>query len=179
MIFFFIESDFAYIVERSSPFLRPYSQLEYFPFLKNNLKKKKIIILLICLFLVVLGLCCCAGISLVVMSKDCCLLWFLLIAVAFLLVECRFQDMWASVVAACGLRSCGSWAPKYRLNSCGTQAQFLRDTWDLPEPGIELMSLTLAGGFFTEPPGKPHFLFSFYFMVLVFIFLLSYFDTGY
>ena len=27
---------------------------------------------------------------------------------------------------------------------------------DLPNPGIELESLTLAGGFFTtEPPGKP------------------------
>ena len=27
---------------------------------------------------------------------------------------------------------------------------------DLPEPGIELLSLALAGGFFTtEPPGKP------------------------
>ena len=29
---------------------------------------------------------------------------------------------------------------------------------DLPQPGIELMSPALAGGFFTaEPPGKPNF----------------------
>ena len=28
--------------------------------------------------------------------------------------------------------------------------------WDLPRPGIERVSLALAGGFFTtEPPGKP------------------------
>ena len=28
--------------------------------------------------------------------------------------------------------------------------------WDLPQPGIKLMSPALAGGFFTtEPPGKP------------------------
>ena len=28
---------------------------------------------------------------------------------------------------------------------------------DLPDPGFEHMSPTLAGGFFTtEPPGKPH-----------------------
>ena len=29
--------------------------------------------------------------------------------------------------------------------------------WDLPRPGIELVSLALAGGFFTaKPPGKPN-----------------------
>ena len=29
--------------------------------------------------------------------------------------------------------------------------------WDLPGPGIELLSPALAGGFFTtEPPGKPN-----------------------
>ena len=28
--------------------------------------------------------------------------------------------------------------------------------WDLPRPGIKLMSPALSGGFFTiEPPGKP------------------------
>ena len=32
---------------------------------------------------------------------------------------------------------------------------------DLPDPGIKPMSLALAGGFFTtEPPGKPHVIFS-------------------
>ena len=32
--------------------------------------------------------------------------------------------------------------------------------WNLPGPGIERVSLTLAGGFLTtEPPGKPRGLF--------------------
>ena len=29
---------------------------------------------------------------------------------------------WASVVVACGLSSCGSWALEHRLGSCGTRA---------------------------------------------------------
>ena len=43
-----------------------------------------------------------------------------------------------------------------RLNSRGTRAQLLRGMWDLPEPGLEPVSPTLAGGFLTTaPPGKP------------------------
>ena len=54
------------------------------------------------------------------------------------------------------LGSCDLWALEHRLNSCGSQAQLLRGMWDLPGSGIELVSLALAGGFFTtEPPGKP------------------------
>ena len=61
----------------------------------------------------------------------------------------------ASVVVACGLSSCGSWALGCRLSS-GTRAQLLRDMWDLPGPGLEPMSPALAGGFLTTaPPGKP------------------------
>ena len=45
----------------------------------------------------------------------------LLITVASL-VEHGLQDMWASVVSACGLSSCGSWALEHRLNSCDAQA---------------------------------------------------------
>ena len=80
--------------------------------------------------------------------------------------------MWASVVVArglssCGsqalerrLSSCGSWSIERRLSSCGTQASLLRGRWDLPGPGIELMSLALAGGFLTTvPPGKPYLYF--------------------
>ena len=45
-------------------------------------------------------------------------------------------------------------ALEHRLNSCGAQAQL--HVGSSPEPGIELMSPALAGGFFTtEPPGKP------------------------
>ena len=36
-------------------------------------------------------------------------------------------------------------AAEHRLSSCGTRAQLLLGTWDLPRPGIELMSPTLTG----------------------------------
>ena len=43
-----------------------------------------------------------------------------------------------------------------RLSSCGSRAQLLRGTWDLPRPGLEPVSPALAGGFpTTAPPGKP------------------------
>ena len=44
----------------------------------------------------------------------------------------------------------------HRLSSCGSRAQPLRGMWDLPRPGLELVSPALAGGFSTTaPPGKP------------------------
>ena len=64
--------------------------------------------------------------------------------------------MWASVVVAHGLSSCGSWALERRLSSCGARAYLLRSTWDVPGPGLEPVSPALAGGFLTTvPPGKP------------------------
>ena len=43
-----------------------------------------------------------------------------------------------------------------RLSSCGSRAQLLRGMWDLPRPGLEPVSLALAGRFSTTaPPGKP------------------------
>ena len=43
-----------------------------------------------------------------------------------------------------------------RLSDCGSRAQVLRGMWDLPKPGLEPMSLALAGRFSTTaPPGKP------------------------
>ena len=40
--------------------------------------------------------------------------------------------------------------------SCGSRAQSLRGMWDLPRPGLEPVSPTLAGRFSTTaPPGKP------------------------
>ena len=57
---------------------------------------------------------------------------------------------------ACGLSSCGPWAPEHWLNSRGTHARLLHGMWDLPGPGIEPVSPALAGGFFTtETPGSP------------------------
>ena len=43
-----------------------------------------------------------------------------------------------------------------KLSSCGSRAQLLRGMWDLPRPGLELVSPALAGRFSTTaPPGKP------------------------
>ena len=68
--------------------------------------------------------------------------------------------MWASVVGAYGLNSCGTWALEHRFNSCGTQAKLPCSIWHLSGSGIQPMSPALAGGFFTtKPPGKPQFFF--------------------
>ena len=43
-----------------------------------------------------------------------------------------------------------------RLSSCGSRAQLLRGTWDLPRPGLEPLCPALAGRLSTTaPPGKP------------------------
>ena len=59
---------------------------------------------------------------------------------------------------ACGAQAVGllgSVVVPPRLHSCGAPAWALQGMCDLPEPGIELKSPPLAGGFFTtEPPGK-------------------------
>ena len=44
-----------------------------------------------------------------------------------------------------------------RLSNCGSRAELLHGMWDLPRPGLEPVSPTLAGRFSTTaPPGKPH-----------------------
>ena len=61
----------------------------------------------------------------------------------FLIVEFGLWYVWSQAV-------------EFRLNSCGTRAQFLRSVWNLPRPRIDPVSPALAGGFFTtKPPGKP------------------------
>ena len=68
---------------------------------------------------------------------------WLLLAMASLVAERGLCDTQASIVAALGLRSCGSWAQL----PCGM--------WNLLGPGIEPVSPMLAGGFLTTgPPGK-------------------------
>ena len=43
-----------------------------------------------------------------------------------------------------------------RLSNCGSRAQLLRGTWDLPRPGLKPMSPALAGRFSTTAlPVKP------------------------
>ena len=51
-----------------------------------------------------------------------------------------------------GLSSCDSQTPEHRVNSCATQVWLLHSMWDLPRPGIELVSPQLAGEFFTTVP---------------------------
>ena len=61
----------------------------------------------------------------------------------------RALGVWASVVVAHRLSSCGSWALERKLSSCGARAQLLCSMWDFPKLGLEPMSPALAGGFLT------------------------------
>ena len=55
----------------------------------------------------------------------------------------------ASLVVEHRLQTC-------KLGNCGSQAQLLRSTWDLPRQGLEPVSPALAGRFSTTaPPRKP------------------------
>ena len=71
-----------------------------------------------------------------------------------------FSSQWLLLLRSTGSRrvgfsSCGLWAPEHRLSSCGARAQLLHGMWDLPGPGLEPVSRTLASGFSTTvPPGK-------------------------
>lgn len=57
--------------------------------------------------------------------------------------------------AGSGFSACSSWVLERWLHSC-TDAQLLRGLWDLPGPGTEPVSSSLAGGVFTtELPGSP------------------------
>ena len=66
------------------------------------------------------------------------------------------QQLWhaGSVIVARGLSNCGSQAPERRLSSCSARAQLLHGMWDLPGPGIEPVSPSLAGGFLTTVPPR-------------------------
>ena len=104
----------------------------------------------------------------------------------FCLFVCFFIYLFWGVLGlrfcARAFSSCGEWGPLFiaargpltvvaslvaehrlqtrRLSSCGSRAQLLRGTWDLPRPGLKPVSLALAGRFSTTaPPGKPLFLF--------------------
>ena len=63
------------------------------------------------------------------------------------------------VLGRVGLRSCSLKALECRLSSCGTWPYLLLSTWNLPRPGIELMSPALAGRLLpTTLPGKSSFI---------------------
>ena len=62
-----------------------------------------------------------------------------------------FSLQWLLLLQSIGSRVHG-------LSSSGAQAQFPRDTWNLPGAGIEAMSPALVGGFLaTGPPGESCF----------------------
>ena len=64
--------------------------------------------------------------------------------------SCGVQALAHASFGRCSLR-----APGHRLNCCGAQAQLLHSRWDLPRPGIEPVSPTSVGRFFTtEQAGK-------------------------
>ena len=95
------------------------------------------------------------GLSLVAASRGYSSLWCVGFSLQWLLL------LWSMCSRHVGFSSCGSWALKCRLSSCGARAQLLRGTRDLPGLGLEPMSPALAGGFLnTVPPGKPEKLFS-------------------
>ena len=115
------------------------------------------LIYFIYLFFTALGLHCCAW-----AFSSCGERGLLFVVVCGLPIAVTCCGAWAlgtqaSVVVACGLSSCGSWALECKLGSCGTWALFLCGMWDLPRPGLEPMFPALAGRFLTTvPPGKPH-----------------------
>ena len=107
------------------------------------------------------------------MPLSCLCLKNILFSVA-LVLHCfarAFSSWWAGVTLHCGAQaspcsffSCcraqalgpgTSVVAAPGLSSCGARTSLLRVMWNLPKPGIEPMSPTLAGRFFsTAPPGK-------------------------
>ena len=104
--------------------------------------------MLVCLiFLAVLGLPRCAGFSFGAASGlySVVALRGILTAALLLLQSTGVQGTLASIVAVRGLHSYSSWSPENRLSSYVTRPLFLHGVWDLPRPGMEPMSLALAG----------------------------------
>ena len=52
-------------------------------------------------------------------------------------VVCRLQGAWASVVVTQELSSCDSWALEHGLSSCGAWSLVVHSMWNLPGFGIK------------------------------------------
>ena len=119
----------------------------WFCFLQENIQNhmKFLFALNNCIYLCIFG---CFGSSLL------CRFSFSSCGEQGLLSSC---SVWASL--CCGFSCCRAQALEHRL-----QQLWLCGIWDLPRPGIELISSALAGGFFiTELPGKPWKFYFYYF----------------
>ena len=96
--------------------------------------------------------------SLAVLGLGCCTQAFLRFGEWGLFSRCGAGLLTAKAPLAEEHRLLGTQASGvavHGLSSCGSQAQWLRGMWNLPEPGIEPMSPALAGRFLTAgPPGK-------------------------
>ena len=77
--------------------------------------------------------------------------------------------MWASVVVAHGLSSCGSRALERRLSSSGAQTELLCGMWDLTGTGLKPVFPALVGGFLTTVPPEKSQAYQFYNHTLVLI----------
>ena len=68
---------------------------------------------------------------------------------------CGFSCFRAWALVHMGFSTCGSQTLEYRFSSCGAWTWLRWGMWDLPAARMELVSLTLAGGFLASgPPGK-------------------------
>ena len=76
--------------------------------------------------------------------------------------SCSVQALHCGHFSCCGVWALGPWHMGFhscspldlelRFSSCGAQAQLLHGMWDLPGPGIELMTPALAGEFSSIVP---------------------------
>ena len=119
------------------------------------------------------------------MSLDSLLaLFFLIFTYIYRMLFSSFLFIYLFMAVLClrfcarAFSNCGKWGPLFiavrgplaiaaclvaehrlqtrRLSNCGSRAQLLRGTRDLPRPGLEPVSPALAGGFLpTAPAGKP------------------------
>ena len=67
-----------------------------------------------------------------------------------------------------------------RLSVCGSRAQLLRGTWDLPRPGLKSVCPALAGRLSTTaPPGKPQAEYSDIVIYFYFVLFWKWFELSY
>ena len=104
-------------------------------------------------------------VSLTVVYLCCCMQAFSRCSEQGFLSGCSIQDFHCGGLSCCGAQALGMQASvaaarglnssvvlECRLGSCGSRAQLLHSTWDLPGPGMDSVSLALQDGFLTTGP---------------------------